>query len=87
MLETLKKYKTGIFKMGRCDVLVNIEDGLWHLIIRCNGFNPSYDEIKQARYKFIPEDVVMADLYPSKEILSKNTRPNERHLWEIYLKF
>jgi hypothetical protein len=88
ILETLRgKYKTGTYKMGRCSVTVEIHDGLWHLSISTPDYcSPSYNEVKAARYKYIPDDVVMADLYPSKNLLG-NVKYNEKHLWEIYLRF
>jgi hypothetical protein len=85
MVETLQKYKPGIYKMGRCSVTVEIKDGLWHLFITGNGFKPSHDEVASARYKFIPDEVTMCELYPPKEYLDKY--PFSHRLIEIYLKF
>lgn len=85
-IENLRPYKTGAFKMGRCAITASIEDGLWHLTVSCPDCSPSYNEIREARYKFIPNDVTMAELYPPKEEIA-NMHPFCHHLWEIYLKF
>jgi hypothetical protein len=86
IVESLQTYKTGTFKMGRCNIIVSIDDGLWHLSISTHDCSPSYNEIKEARYKYIPDDVTMAQLFPPKSEFV-NIHPYCHHLWEIYLKF
>lgn len=69
--------------MGRCYVIVTIDYGRWHLSISCRDRKtlPSYKEIKAARYKYLPKDITVAEIFP---------KPSEfvnlaevRHLWEL----
>jgi hypothetical protein len=77
-----KEYKTGTFKMGRCDIIISIDEGLWHLSISTKYNSPSYKEIKEARYKYIPDNILMAQLFPSKTQFV-NYHPYCHHLWQI----
>jgi len=63
-------------------VFVGIEDGLWHLSISCPDRYPTWDEIKFARYKLIPDDITMAMLLPPKGDYV-NIHPNCFHLWQV----
>ena len=74
--------KPGIYVMGRCDVIVTIDKGRWHLSISTPHCSPSYKEIKEARYRFIPNKVVMAQIFPPKEEFV-NLHPYCHHLFEI----
>jgi hypothetical protein len=77
-----KEFKEGIFRMGRCQIIVTIDVGRWHLSISTPSCSPSYKEIKEARYRFIPDEVVMAQLFPSKREWV-NYHPYCHHLWEV----
>lgn len=79
MMET---FKPGVYRMGRCYIIVAIEDGKWHLSISTPTASPSYNEIKQARYKFIPDNVTMAQIFPPMGEFV-NLHPYCHHLWEI----
>lgn len=80
--EGVFKFEEGVYKFGRCTVIVTIDCGLWHLSISTPSASPSYNEIKYARYKFIPNYVVMAQLFPSKQEFV-NYHPFCHHLWEV----
>lgn len=67
--------------------------GRWHLSISHNfptapgmenrpGRMPTWDEIKQVRYKFLPPDVNMAIMFPP-ESMYYNRHPTCLHLLEI----
>ena len=60
------EHKPGNYKMGRCTIIVSIDNGLWHLSISTPNALPSYNEIKQARYKYCPDDIYMAEIFPPK---------------------
>ena len=64
----------------------NTERGIvrqrWHLSISCRDRYPTWDEIKEARYRLIPNNVTMAMLLPPKEQYV-NIHPNCFHLHEI----
>lgn len=77
-----KNFKPGKYVMGRCDVIVTIDDGRWHLSISIPHCSPSYNEIKTARYMFIPDDVTMAQIFPPRAEFV-NLHPFCHHLWEI----
>lgn len=61
------KYKTGTFILDRCTVIV-LKDkaNMWQLVITGADFTPSYKEVIKARYKYLPDDIVMAQIFPPK---------------------
>lgn len=75
-------FKPGKYVMGRCDVIVAIENDRWHLSISTPYCQPSYKELKEARYRFIPDDVVMGQIFPPKAEFV-NLHPYCHHLWQI----
>ena len=79
---------------GHLSVLVSLDNGKWHLSIshRLSILNaegqpepgriPTWDEIKEARYLYCPDDKHMAMILPPpKEFV--NVHPTTMHLWEI----
>ena len=77
-----KEFKEGTFRMGRCTVIVSIDAGLWHLSISTRNCSPSYKEIKQARYTYIPDELYMAQIFPPKADFV-NLHPFCHHLWQV----
>lgn len=73
--------RCGAFMFGECSVIVGLEAG-WHLSIAHPKRNPTYDEIKEARYKFLPDDVHMAMIFPPRREFI-NVHSHCFHLWEI----
>jgi hypothetical protein len=75
---------------GHLSVLLSIEDGLAHLSIshrrsdgtRLPGRYPTWEEIKDARYRFAPLDVTMAMLLPPQDQYV-NDHPTTFHLWQV----
>lgn len=75
-------YKEGVFLHGSNIVIVDRIDGRWQLTIQ--GEKPlTMYEIKAARYKFIPDDVYMTLILPSRAKLEKFTSPDRMQLIEI----
>jgi hypothetical protein len=74
--------KEGTFKMGRCIVIVTNDNGKWHLSISCKDCQPSYKEIKEARYKYLPNDIYVAQIFPPQEEFV-NVHTYCHHLWQI----
>lgn len=75
-------YKEGVFLHGSTIVIVDRIDGRWQLTIQ--GERPlTVYEIKAARYKFIPNDVYMVLVLPSRANLEKFTSPDRMQLIEI----
>ena len=77
-----KTFKEGVFKMGKCTIIVAIENGKWHLSISKPNAQPSYKEMKEARYRLIPDNVTMAQIFPTKSEFV-NLHEYCHHLWEI----
>jgi hypothetical protein len=75
-------YRPGTFKMGRCFIIITIDNGAWHLSISTKDKLPSYKEIKAARYTFLPNELYFAEIFPPKEEFV-NLHPFVRHLWQI----
>lgn len=75
-------YKEGVFLHGSNIVIVDRIDGRWQLTIQ--GERPlTMYEIKAARYKFVPNDVYMVLMLPSRAKLEKFTSPDRMQLIEI----
>jgi hypothetical protein len=68
--------------MGRCHIIITKDNGKWHLSISTPNNQPSYKEIKEARYKFLPDNIYMAQIFPPKSEFV-NLHPFCHHLWEI----
>lgn len=65
-----------------CAVLVAKEPAGWHLSISHPERYPTWDEIKEARYRFTPSNVTMAMILPPPEQYV-NVHSNCFHLHEI----
>ncbi len=74
--------KEGIFKFGRCHVIVTIDNKEWHLSISTATSLPSYQELKEARYKYCPDNIFMAEIFPPKSEFV-NIHSYTRHSWQI----
>jgi len=68
--------------MGQCKVIVTIDQGKWHLSISREDRSPSYEEIKKARYQFLPNEIHAAQIFPPKEEFV-NLHPFCHHLYEV----
>lgn len=60
-------YRTGTFLHRASIVTVNKEDGLWSLHI-ISEHPITLPDIKEIRYKFLPDDVMMAMLFSPREV-------------------
>ena len=74
--------KEGIFDFGECKVIVTVDDGCWHLSISHLKRYPTLDEIRDARYKFLPDEITVAMFYPPRGEYV-NVHKTCFHLWEI----
>lgn len=63
-------------------VIVSLDDGLWHMSISFPNRLPTYDELKKARYKYLPEVHYAAQIFPP-ESEFVNVHPYCIHLWEL----
>jgi len=71
------------YRLNNCFVIVAYSKDLgWHMSISHDDRLPNWDEIKTARYEFLPKDIIMAVLLP-KEVDVFNENENYFHLWQI----
>lgn len=68
-------------KFGACHVMVTMDAGRHHLSISHKHRYPRWDEIREARYKFMPADIYVVMVLPPKGNYV-NVHPNCFHLWE-----
>jgi len=68
--------------MGECSVIYSYDADRHHLSIAHPKRYPTWDEIKEARYRFLPGDCYMAMMFPPKEYWL-NVHKNAFHLWEV----
>jgi hypothetical protein len=76
MIENLKTYN-----FRECNVLISKDMDRWHLSISNPNRYPTWDEIKEARYKFLPDNIFMVMVLPPKKNYV-SLHPNCFHLWE-----
>jgi len=70
------------YRFSKCNVLVSNDGGLWHLSISRKDRLPNYDEVKYARYAYLPDDITVAQLFPPKTDFV-NMHQFCLHLWEL----
>ena len=81
-----ESFVSDVYELGDCTVIVGREGDplLWHLSISHPGRYPTWDEIKVARYRLLPDEVMMALLLPpSGEYVNVPEQDNVFHLWEV----
>lgn len=71
-----------MFQSGPLRIIVSIDVGLVHFSISCPDRYPTWDEIRDARYALLPNDLTMAMLLPPIEEYV-NQHPFCFHLWQI----
>lgn len=67
---------------GALTALRSQDDGRWHLSVSHTSRLPNWDEIADARYRFIPDRAHMAMLLPPRAEWV-DLHPRTLHLWEI----
>jgi hypothetical protein len=81
---------TDMIQMGECRVLVTMDPVevrgrtkiLWHLSISHPNRYPTWDEIKEARERFLPANLSFAMRFPPASEPYVNMHTNCFHLWE-----
>lgn len=74
-------YATGLFAYKGKNVFISVEDGRWHLSVSANH-TLGYYELKEIRYKFMPNDMEVAQIFPPREEFI-NLHENCFHLYEL----
>lgn len=77
----MEKTEAGLFRIGKCRIIVSKDAGLWHLSISRKDRLPNYDELKMARYQFMPDVKYAVQIFPPKEDFV-NLHSFTLHLWE-----
>lgn len=74
-------YSTGVFLYKGMYIMVTKDEGKWHLSV--SGKQPlGYFQIKDVRYKFLPDAMEVAQIFPPREQFV-NMHPNCYHLFEL----
>lgn len=68
--------------LDECSVLYSLDANRHHLSISHPKRYPTWDEIKEARYQFLPDDCYMALMFPPRKYWL-NIHKNCFHLWEV----
>ena len=63
----VKKISEGVYKVGKCAVMITLDNNQWHLSISRPDRLPSWEEVKVARYELLPDNIDMAMILPPKE--------------------
>lgn len=74
-------YSTGVFKYKGMALIIAIEEGKWHLSVSAK-FPLGYQQLKDIRYRFLPNDIQIAQIFPPREEFV-NLHECCWHLWEI----
>lgn len=77
-----KTVETTFQTSSGCVGIVSRDAGMWHLSISHKDRLPTYDELKDARYRFCPDVKYMAMIFPPKKEFV-NVYETCLHLWEI----
>lgn len=83
-----------VYSMGECTVFVAREpqgaDGtyLWHLSISAPGRYPTWDEIKAARYRLLPQELCFCMFLPPPDLYTDVSGMTGQtstvfHVWEV----
>ncbi len=74
-------YETGYYYYKDKVIYINKENGLWHLMVGANH-TVEYYELKEIRYKFMPNGMDVAQIFPPREKFV-NIANNCFHLFQI----
>lgn len=74
-------YSTGFFHYKGKQIFITVEMGAWHLSVSSNH-TLGYYELKDIRYRFMPNDMAVAQIFPPREEFV-NIHENCFHLYEI----
>lgn len=77
----MDKTVAGEWSFMGCLVIVSRDADLWHLSISRRDRLPSYEELKSARYQFLPDVDYAIQVFPPKENFV-NVHGFCLHLWE-----
>lgn len=78
----MKEFKEGVFQKGELRIIVSLDAGLWHISISHPSRLPTYEELKEARYVFAPDNIYMAQIFPPQDQFI-NVHPYCLHLYQL----
>lgn len=74
---------TMVFQKNNLTAAVSIENNLYHISLSHPTRLPKYEELKNARYELLPDNIFMAQIFPpSKEFVNKHKYC--LHLWQFH---
>lgn len=74
-------YETGFYQYKGKDIFINKANGLWHLSVSAKH-TLGYYELKEIRYKFMPDKMQAAQIFPPREEFI-NMHKTCFHLYEL----
>lgn len=74
-------YETGFYRYKGKEIFINKEMGNWHLSVAAKH-TLGYYELKEIRYKFMPDNMQVAQIFPPREEFV-NFHQNCFHLYEL----
>lgn len=78
-------YRYTYYNWKGFDVIIDQYNG-YHLTLCGRGKLPTYEDLKTARYKFLPNDCYMAEIFPPKEEFI-NIHKYARQLYQVNKEF
>lgn len=81
MTDEYGTYSTGVFRFKGMLVMVTMDGGKWHASVSAK-FPLGYQQIKDIRYTFLPDDMEVAQIFPKREDFV-NIHSNCYHLFQI----
>lgn len=76
-------YIGNYFNIRGCTINVTIDDnGLFYMLISKKGQFPTHTDVAHARYKYLPDDIYMIEIFPPMLEYVKFQK-NTISLWEI----
>jgi hypothetical protein len=71
-----------LFNHNGVSCILSKDGGKWHLSMSCPDRLPTYEEMKEIRYKYLPTVAYMAQIFPPLEEFV-NVHPFTLHLWQV----
>jgi hypothetical protein len=76
------QHSIGWFVKGKVRACVAHEPQGWHASVSAVGRTPTWEEMKDARYSLLPDELYIVQVFPPKAEFV-NINPFVLHLWEI----
>lgn len=81
-LATSKRFREANGETKEITIWHNEDEGGWHMSMSKKDKMPTYEEMKDMRYKMLPNRIYACEIFPPREEFV-NRHPFCRHLWEM----